>query len=64
MVWRFWLSHPNFKYMKYLFTHLFFKIDVSLLSCDVCIQVKQHHVSFPLQPYKPTQLFTLIHSDV
>ncbi|TYK03453.1 Beta-galactosidase [Cucumis melo var. makuwa] len=38
--------------------------DVSSLSCDVCIRAKQHRVSFPSQPYKPTQPFNLIHSDV
>ncbi|KAL4022749.1 hypothetical protein IC575_016494 [Cucumis melo] len=64
MLWHFRLGHPNFTYMKYLFPHLFPKIDVSSLSCDVCIRAKQHRVSFPSQPYKPTQPFTLIHSDV
>ncbi|KAL4021900.1 hypothetical protein IC575_020726 [Cucumis melo] len=64
MLWHFRLDHPNFTYMKYLFFHLFLKIDVSSLSCDVCIRTKQHRVSFPSQPYKPTQSFTLIHSDV
>ncbi|KAL0560269.1 hypothetical protein IC582_000669 [Cucumis melo] len=64
MLWHFRLGHPNFTYMKYLFPHLFPKIDVSSLSCDVCIGAKQHRVSFPSQPYKPTQLFTIIHSDV
>ena len=63
MLWHFRLCRSNFTYMKYLFPHLFPKIDVSLLSCDVCIRAK-HRVSFPLQPYKPTQLFTFIHSDV
>ncbi|KAA0043254.1 DNA polymerase theta [Cucumis melo var. makuwa] len=38
--------------------------DVSSLSCDVCIREKQHRVSFLSQPYKPTQPFTFIHSDV
>ncbi|KAA0035624.1 Beta-galactosidase [Cucumis melo var. makuwa] len=38
--------------------------DVSSLSSDVCIRAKQHRVSFPSQPYKPTQPFTLIHNDV
>ncbi|KAA0046032.1 Beta-galactosidase [Cucumis melo var. makuwa] len=37
---------------------------VSSLSCDVCIRAKQHRVSFPSQPYKPTQSFNLIHNDV
>ena len=50
--------------MKYLFFHLFSKIDVSSLSCDVCMRTKQHQVSFLSQSYKPTQSFTLIHSDV
>ncbi|TYK26874.1 Beta-galactosidase [Cucumis melo var. makuwa] len=50
--------------MLWHFPHLFSKLDVSSLSCDVCIQAKQHRVSFPSQSYKPTQPFILIHSDV
>ena len=42
MLWHFRLGQPNFQYMKHLFTHVFYKIDVSTLSCDVCIQAKQH----------------------
>ncbi|TYK11079.1 Beta-galactosidase [Cucumis melo var. makuwa] len=64
MLWHFRLGHPNFTYMQHLFPHLFSKVDVSSLSCDVCIRAKQHRVSFPSQPYKPTQPFNLIHSDV
>ncbi|KAL4010602.1 hypothetical protein IC575_030104 [Cucumis melo] len=64
MLWDFRLGHPNFTYMQYLFPHLFSKFDVSSLSCDVCIRTKQHRVSFLSQPFKPTQLFTLIHNDV
>ena len=64
MLWHFRLGHSNFKYMKYLFPHLFSKVDVSSLTCDVCIKAKQHRVSFPLHPYKPTRPFTLVHSDV
>ncbi|KAA0040720.1 Retrovirus-related Pol polyprotein from transposon TNT 1-94 [Cucumis melo var. makuwa] len=60
MLWHFRLGHSNFTYMKYLFPHIFLKIDVSSLSCDVCIRTKQHRVSFPSQPYKPT----FIHNDV
>ncbi|KAA0065437.1 reverse transcriptase [Cucumis melo var. makuwa] len=30
----------------------------------ISIDAKQHRVSFPSQPYKPIQPFTLIHSDV
>ncbi|KAL0553894.1 hypothetical protein IC582_007798 [Cucumis melo] len=64
MLWHFRLGHLNFTYMQYLFPHLFSKLDVSSLSCDVCIRTKQHRVSFPSQPFKPTQLFNLIHNDV
>ncbi|KAL0543454.1 hypothetical protein IC582_018550 [Cucumis melo] len=64
MLWHFRLGHPNFTYRQHLFPHLFSKVDVSSLSCDVCIRAKQHRVSFPSQPYKPTQPFNLIHSDV
>ena len=35
MLWHFWLGHPNFTYIKYLFPRLFPKINVSSLSCDV-----------------------------
>ena len=34
------------------------------MSCGGCIRTKQHRVSFPSQPYKSTQPFTLVHSDV
>ncbi|KAL0549174.1 hypothetical protein IC582_013655 [Cucumis melo] len=64
MLWHFRLNHPNFTYVQYLFPHLFSKLDVSSLFCDVCIRAKHHQVSFPSQPYKPTLPFTLIHSDV
>ena len=42
MLWHLCLGH-SFKYMKDPFLHLFYnKVDVSSLSCDVCIQAKQH----------------------
>ena len=63
MLWHFRLGHTNFQYMKHLFTHLFSKVDGSL-ACDVCIKSKQHRISFPSQPYKSTQTFTLVHIDV
>ncbi|KAL0539675.1 hypothetical protein IC582_023891 [Cucumis melo] len=45
MLWHFRLRHLNFTHMKYLFPHLFLKVDVSSLSCDVCIRTKQHRVT-------------------
>ena len=58
------LGHPNFQYMEHLFPHLFSKIDVSILACDICIWAKQHEVSFPSQPYKPIHPFALVHGNV
>ena len=40
MLWHFRLGHPKFQYMKYLFPHLLFIVDVSSLSCDVRIKAK------------------------
>ena len=64
MLWHFHLGHPNFQYRKYLFPHLFSKVDVPSLSYDVCIRAKQHRVLFSSQPSRPTQSFTLIYSHV
>lgn len=64
MLWHFRRGHSYFQYMKYLFPQLFSKVDVSSLSCDVSIRAKQPRVSFPSQPYKPIQSYTLIHSNV
>ncbi|KAL0556854.1 hypothetical protein IC582_005371 [Cucumis melo] len=55
---------PKFYIYAIFISPPFSKLDVSSLSCDVCIRAKQHRVSFPSQPYKPTQPFTLIHSDI
>ena len=62
MLCHFRLVHPSFQYMKHLFSHLFSHVDVFILSCDVYIQAKQYR--FSSKPYKQTQPFTLIHSDV
>ena len=64
MLWHFRLGHLNFQCIEHLFPHLFSKVDVFTLSCDVHLRAKQHPVFIPSQPYKPTQPFTLIHSDV
>ena len=61
--WHFRLGHPNFQYTKYLFPHLFNKVDISSFSCDVhSCKTAQGHLS--VSPYKPSQPFALIHSDV
>ena len=45
MLWHFRLGHPNFQYMKHLFPHLFSKVEMTTLSCDVCIQAGQTTLS-------------------
>ena len=58
-------SWPSkFSIYEILFPHSFSKVDVSSLSCDVCVRAKQPQVPFPFQPYKPTKPFTLINNDV
>ena len=44
MLWHFRLGHPNFQYMKHLFPHLFFKIDVYLIL--VCMYSGQTTLGF------------------
>ncbi|XP_038877849.1 embryogenesis-associated protein EMB8 isoform X4 [Benincasa hispida] len=63
LLWHYRLGHPNFQYMKHLFSHLFRNINVSSLKCEVCIRAKQSRVSFHSQPYKPSKPFNLVHSD-
>ncbi|TYK26089.1 putative mitochondrial protein [Cucumis melo var. makuwa] len=62
MLWHFRLGHPNFTYIKYLFPHLFPKIDVSSLSFEVCIREKQHQT--PLECLKESYPSTRLVSKV
>lgn len=64
MLWHFRLGHPNFQYLKYLIPCLFKNQDSSLFQCDICELSKHHRASFPLQPYKSTKPFSVIHNDV
>ena len=63
MLWHYRLGHPNFMYLEKLFPSLFNK-NSKFFNCEVC-QVSKHTRShYPTQPYKPSQPFSLIHSDV
>ena len=64
MLWHFRLGHPNFQYLKYLFMNLFLNKNPSLFEYEIGELEKHHHSSFPLQPYKPSKPFSIIHSDV
>ena len=64
MLWHYRLGHPNFPYLKILFPSLFKNKYLSLLHCDFCPMAKQTRVPFPAHTYKPSQPFSLIHSDI
>ena len=64
MLWHYRLDHPSFQYLKHLFPSLFKNKDPSSFQCEFCELAKHHRTSFPLQPYRLSKPFSLIHSDV
>ncbi|CAJ2666494.1 unnamed protein product [Trifolium pratense] len=64
MLWHLRLGHPSFPYLKHLFPKLFRNKDISLFKCEACEFAKHHRSHFAIQPYKPSKLFSIIHSDV
>jgi len=64
MLWHLRLGHPSFKYLNFLFPKLFVEQGISSLQCEVCEFAKHHRSSFPIQSYKPSKPFSMIHSDV
>ena len=58
------LGHPSFQYLKHLFPSLFKNKNPSSFQCEFCELAKHHRTSFPLQPYRLSKPFSLIHSDV
>ncbi|CAJ2666701.1 unnamed protein product [Trifolium pratense] len=63
MLWHSRLGHPSFPYLKHLFPELFRNKDLSLFKCEACEFAKHQRSHFPLQPYKPSKPFSVIHSD-
>ncbi|CAJ2655096.1 unnamed protein product [Trifolium pratense] len=61
MLWHSRLGHPSFPYLKHLFPELFRNKDLSLFKCEACEFAKHHRSHFPLQPYKPSKPFSVIH---
>ena len=62
MLWHCRLSHPNFPYLKDLFSSMFKKND--LFQCEVCQLAKHQRSVFPSHPYKPSKPFALIYSNL
>ena len=64
MLWHKRLGHPNFTYLKRLYPGLFNNKELSSFQCEHCIYAKQPQQPHPIQPYKSSQPFHLIHSDI
>ena len=63
MLWHYRLGHPNVMYLKHLFPSLFNKNPKSF-ECEICQLSKQVRSHFPIQPYKASSTFSMIHSDI
>ena len=64
MLWHFRLGHPNFQYLKKLFPTLFNNINPKLLQCEVCQFSKHVRSNYPIQGYKSSHPFAMIHSNI
>ncbi|WJZ96545.1 hypothetical protein VitviT2T_015220 [Vitis vinifera] len=62
-LWHYRLGHPNVMYLKHLFPSLFNKNPKSF-ECEICQLSKQVRSHFPIQPYKESRPFSMIHSDI
>ncbi|RVW88342.1 Retrovirus-related Pol polyprotein from transposon TNT 1-94 [Vitis vinifera] len=62
-LWHYRLGHPNVMYLKHLFPSLFNKNPKSF-ECEICQLSKQVRSHFPIQPYKESSPFSMIHSDI
>ena len=63
LLWHYRLGHPNATYLKHLFPSLFNKIPKPF-ECEICQLSKQVRSNFPIQPYKASTPFSMIHSDI
>lgn len=62
LLWHYRLGHPSFIYLKMSFPNL---INKSLVfQCEICQLSKHPRNSFPIQPYKKSHPFYMIHSDI
>src|SRR6516165_6162283 len=64
MLWHKRLGHPSLSYLKTLYPKLFMNKERDYFYCEFCILAKQPRNTYPSNPYKPSQAFHLVHSDV
>ena len=63
ILWHYCLGHLNVMYLNHLFPSLFNKNPKSF-ECEICQLSKQVRSHFPIQPYKASSPFSMIHRDI
>ncbi|RVW28350.1 Retrovirus-related Pol polyprotein from transposon TNT 1-94 [Vitis vinifera] len=58
------LGHPSFVYLAKLFPRLFINKNPASYHCEICQFAKHTRTVYPQIPYKPSTVFSLVHSDV
>ncbi|RVW69729.1 Retrovirus-related Pol polyprotein from transposon TNT 1-94 [Vitis vinifera] len=58
------LGHPSFVYLAKLFPKLFINKNPASYHCEICQFAKHTRTVYPQIPYKPSTVFSLVHSDV
>ncbi|KAJ9675533.1 hypothetical protein PVL29_024456 [Vitis rotundifolia] len=58
------LGHPSFVYLAKLFPKLFINKNPASYHCEICQFAKHTRTVYPQIPYKPSSIFSLVHSDV
>ncbi|RVX08140.1 Retrovirus-related Pol polyprotein from transposon TNT 1-94 [Vitis vinifera] len=58
------LGHPSFVYLAKLFPKLFINKNPASYHCEICQFAKHTRTVYLQIPYKPSTVFSLVHSDV
>ncbi|RVX14302.1 Retrovirus-related Pol polyprotein from transposon TNT 1-94 [Vitis vinifera] len=58
------LGHPSFVYLAKLFPRLFINKNPASYHYEICQFAKHTRTVYPQIPYKPSTVFSLVHSDV
>ncbi|RVX06283.1 Retrovirus-related Pol polyprotein from transposon TNT 1-94 [Vitis vinifera] len=58
------LGYPSFVYLAKLFPKLFINKNPASYHCEICQFAKHTRTVYPQIPYKPSTVFSLVHSDV
>lgn len=64
LLWHRRLGHPSFAYLRKIMPNLFLNVDMSCITCEVCVLAKQTKAMYPAKQYVPSHAFNLIHSNI